>query len=351
VILAAFPAFVFIALQPMSDVLATCWALAAIWAALRTRRHAGWALLAGAALGAAVLVRPIGILLLIPILLGLRLKPKILLLFILGGLPPAGIFCAYNIAAYGHPLQVGYTAMGIQVLVKLSGFTDRFGFYVYWLVMTSGPLLLGWLAVVANRKIGWKERTLLITCLAAFLLFYSCYDIYDAWWYTRFLLPGIPAMILGALLATRDAVGRWRWLAEKRRRLNLRGVVGLALLIIVLGFELYTLRHFNVLSLGAGEAVHAVSCRWADRVLPDQALVVAMEMSGALKFYANRPSVRWDYTSAEQWQLLKERAAEKGYRWYALLMSHEVALAQQRLPGSWIELGKVGQVGLWQIEP
>ena len=49
-LLAASPVFVFQAIQPMSDVVATAWCLAAIYAGLRSRSDARWAAAAGLAL-------------------------------------------------------------------------------------------------------------------------------------------------------------------------------------------------------------------------------------------------------------------------------------------------------------
>jgi hypothetical protein len=48
-ILAACPVMLFSAIQPLSDMLACTWCLAAIWAALRARRAWGWAVACGAA--------------------------------------------------------------------------------------------------------------------------------------------------------------------------------------------------------------------------------------------------------------------------------------------------------------
>src|SRR5205814_377341 len=41
-----------------------------------------------------------------------------------------------------------------------------------------------------------------------FFLFYSFYGPYETWWYTRFLLPAYPALIISALLAARDIAPR-----------------------------------------------------------------------------------------------------------------------------------------------
>ncbi len=123
----------------MSDVTATCWALAAIFAALRSRRQATWALAAGAAFGIAFLVRPTDIFLAIPILCCLRLKPQTLWFFFLGGLPFAGIFFAHNTLAYGHPLRTGYAAIQLQGSIMAKDFTVRFGNYTHWLSVTLSP--------------------------------------------------------------------------------------------------------------------------------------------------------------------------------------------------------------------
>lgn len=350
--LALNPTFCLSAIQPMSDVLATCWSLAAILAALRSRRRAKWGLLAGAAFGIAFLVRPSNVLLLIPLCLCLRWQAKILPLFLLGGLPFAGIFCAYNWAAYGHPLLTGYVATRHQDLLLLRDFTIRFRHYVYWLTVTMSPLpLLAWLGVWLNRQVKRRDRALLITWFGVFLLFYSCYFYYAEWWYTRFLLPGLPALYLGLLFVVRRLGELAERSAARRVGIWLRSAIVTIPLIVVLGFERQSGEHFQLLKIGALNMVHADSCRWADRVLPAQALVVAMEMSGALKFYTERPIVRYDRIEVEQWRALQARAAAKGYQCYALLMAQEVEQAQGRLPGRWIKLGTLLQISLWQIEP
>lgn len=75
-----------------------------------------------------------------------------------------------------------------------------------------------------------------------------------------------------------------------------------------------------------------------------------MQLSGALRFYNNRPCVRWDLVEPAQWETLKSRAAAKGLRWQALLMSHEVEDAQKRLPGRWRKIGDYRQVSLWRLD-
>lgn len=357
--LAANPTFFLYALQPMSDGPAACWSLLTIWAALRSRRRDAWGLGAGAAFGVAALVRPTSLLLLAPLLFALRPAPKVMLLFLLGGGPAAGVFCAYNTAAYGNPLLTGYLATNHQGLFGGGYFPARFRHYLYWLTATMSPLpLVGWLGVALDRHVYLRDRALLVSWFGVFFVFYCCYYHYNEWWYTRFLLPGMPALFLGALLTVRDLaklsklslLSKLAGLAG-RRGVWLRRAAAAVLIVVVLGFERQSGEEFRLLRVGALEMVHAESCRWADGEMVGAAPVVAMEMSGALKYYANRPVVRYDRVEPGQWRELTARAAGKGYRWYALLMPHEVEPARSRLAGRWTQLGAMRNISLWRIEP
>ncbi|MBS1811596.1 MAG: YfhO family protein [Acidobacteria bacterium] len=350
-ILAICPVFIFIGLLPMSDVLATFWAILTIYAALRSRRDQYWALAAGAAFGIAFLVRPNNVFLLLPLLFCFRLKPKVLALFVLGGVPLALGFFAFNRTAYGSILQTGYGAIELYRVVKLSNSAINFKNYLSWLAMGLSPLiLLGWLVSVIEPKIEWRVRGLILSWFGVFFLFYCFYEPYHAWWFSRFLLPGIPAIILGTLLVLQHAGER---LAQKLATSVplVQGVAVAILLAIVFGFAVQNIQREYVLNIGIDQYVHSRSCRWADEQLPERTLIVAMEMSGALKYYTNRSMLRYDFVRPDQWQTLTKRAAEKGYRWYALLMPHEIAEAQKQVTGKWAKVGDYGQISLWQIEP
>lgn len=351
VILALCPVFLFFALQPMSDVLTTCWTLAALLTALRSQRNERWSLLAGFAFGLSVLTRPTNGLLLLPLAFCLRLNFRSLMLFALGGLPSALFLLGFNQTAYGHMFRSGYSTLDAAGMVKLSYIPTRFLHYVTWLSAMMSPLpLIGWVSGLFLHSTR-RRRALLLTWFGAFFAFYCCYQIYDAWWYTRFLLPGIPALIIGSLL-TVDYVTEW--LAQRytktmsARRSGL--LVATLFLLLTLGFSGYFIRRFEITSIGRTEYVYPRASQWAQARLPGNALVLAMEMSGVLKFYQRRPVVRWDMIEPEQWPVLKKQAQEKGRYWYALLLPHEIAEAQQRLSGRWYQVGTWQHVSLWQIE-
>src|SRR5262249_19515658 len=129
--------------------------------------------------------------------------------FGLGGLPLGLIFMAYNQITYGNPLLMGYTASGHEHLLMLTGFYERLSQYLYWLAVLMCPIsLLGWFGVGFCRQVHWRDRALIISWFGSILLFYSFYNIYGEWWYTRFLLPGVPAMILGGVMSVRALIER-----------------------------------------------------------------------------------------------------------------------------------------------
>ncbi len=189
-----------------------------------------------------------------------------------------------------------------------------------------------------------KTRSLEAFWFGAFFVFYVCYDVYGAWWYTRFLLPAYPALLLGALLTARELYAA---LASKNR--IAAWAAAAVLLVVPLGFEWHYARRFQVLEYGEGSFLHAESCRWADARLPANALILSGEMSGALKFYTGRSIVRWDYVTAEMWPHLEKQARQADYQFFAMLLPHELDRARQAVPGDWTEFGRLQNVSLWQI--
>jgi hypothetical protein len=335
--LAANPTFFLCALQPMSDGLATCWSLGAVLAVLKSRKREALGLASGAALGVAFLVRPTSVLL-VPALAVVLIQGgrRIAGYVIAGLLPSLAVFLVYNNIVSGHILESGYQRLNLSGLITTEGSAVRLGYYLYWLIVLMSPVpLLGWLAAGLIRRVALPDRLFLIIWFGSFLVFYACYSFYHEWWYTRFLLPGIPAVFLGSLL-TIHGIGAGR-------------VLTALLLAIVLAFERQGVEHFRLLKVGGIEMNNADSCRWADDIVPAKVMIVAMEMSGGVKYYTGRPVVRYERLSLDQWSELRSHAEAQRYGFYALLKESEVEEAQRRLPGEWVRLGSQRDVTLWQI--
>lgn len=349
VLLAFTPVFVYQEVVAMSDVPATAWAMAAVLAALRARRTPGFSALAGAAFAVGVLVRPMNALLLPALLLALPARPKSWGLFLLGGTPFAAFLLIYNDEAFGSPLRTGYESLLSEGLAW-SHFTPRAVHYALWLSRTVSPLLpLGWLALVFARRVPRRDRAVLLTWFASFFVFYCFYAVYEAWWYTRFLLPGIPALTLGSLLVLRDVLR----LDENRigRAALLRAAGATALVLIALVVEISFIARTEPHKTYKGERVYPDACEMARRRLAPNAIVVSMQMSGALHYYTDRTYVMWNMLDGARLAQLRDATEGRGYRWYALLAPFEQEEVKKNFRETWREIDRTGDVALWELVP
>lgn len=344
-ILASCAVFVSQALQSMSDVLATFWCAAAVLAALRARRRAWWAILAGAAFGMAILVRPTNLLVLPAVLLALPLRPAVLALFGAGGIPAAAAFFGYNAAAYGSPFQTGYVMTGLLDGFSWSYFPVRFRHYGYWTAAQLSPLvLLGWLALPADRRPPLRDRALLSLWFAGFFLFYCFYAPYETWEGTRFLLPGMPGLILGALVSVRDFF-------RLESKSSVGRILAVSFVALALAFGVHWCDKLRVRHTAREQAILPEVCHRAAALFPAGSLVVSSEMSGALKFYTSLIPVRWDRLDPASFAELRSRTEEAGARWFALMIDFEVPQAAPMLLGDWRFLEQQGSVSFWALPP
>jgi hypothetical protein len=348
-LLALFPTFVSLTLQPMSDVVAAAWALTAVYAAWksRARNSAAWAALAGFAFGVGILVRPTNLLMFAPLLFALPPRPRTWLTFLAGGIPAALFLLGYNAAVFGNPLSTGYGPI-LSGGMAWANFPDRARHYGYWITRLLTPLLpIGWLGLVGDRRAPLRDRLALLSWFGAFFFFYSFYGPYEAWWYTRFLLPGVSAMILGALVVVRDLLLR----AGSARPPRWATVAAGLLLAAMLFVEVRFIEKNRVHKFYKGDRVYPAASRMALRRMPPDAVVVSMQMSGALHYYTDLTFAMWNWLPRERFGELRASTETRGYRWYALLAPFEQEEVRKNLPGDWREIDRVGDVALWELPP
>jgi Bacterial membrane protein YfhO len=357
IMLGLFPTIPYNGIQLLSDVPAMFWCLAVIFAALRSRKNPLWAIAAGFAFGMAFLTRPTNAILIVATLLSLRLSLKTISYFVIGGLPTACVFLIYNYIALGSPIYLGYGVSGEANNFHLHILPTHFKQFTYWLSMLASPLLLaGWAAIIINRQIPLRDRSVIIVWFGAFFLLYCLYDLrYDIdsdWAYVRFLLPGIPPLIIGSLLTTRYVVDSLKQNIDVRRHNLVTGIAFSFLLIVVIGASISRIIRFDLQGFAANFGRHKESCIWADKFLPQDALVISMEMGGSLEYYTNRQTIRFDQIKPTQWDRVKDHAMRKGRPFYAFLMTHEVPQAKKNISGRWEELGIYKTLfTLWKINP
>ena len=346
VALAAYPVFIFTSIQPLSDTLATTWCLAAVFAALRARRHAGWAAACGVALALAVLVRVTDIVLLPALVVLLGLDGRRLALAALGGLPGALWLAYYQHALYGSALQSGYVnisetfgvAYGLPTVVH----------FVKWLALFLPAVLLVLPFVAAARR-DTRTRELLALALwfGAIAGVYSFYVIsHEVWWCLRFILPGTPALILAGLLGA-EALARS--LEEKSRRFFCRAAVPVLMAWAAGGGWFWTTR-LNLLLTKGYEQAYADAATAASTRFPPGALVVCSQLSGALYYYTDFPVLRWDFVNGGEFARFCALTRESGRPVCAVLFaSEEHDALQEHCAGEWTRLGTVKNIALWRL--
>lgn len=344
-LLAVNPVFVFTALQPLSDTVATTWVLAAAWASLRARVHRDWALAAGAAFGVAVLVRPTNLLLGPAVTLLIGLDWRRLLLFAAGGLPGAAWLAGYQHALYGHALASGYGDIFAAFGWQYGAPTARhFG---AWLARLLPPVLLVLpLVALAHPATRGRRVSALLLGSATLIGCYLFYEVsHEVWWCLRFILPALPLLVLAGLLGV-EALARGpgrRWPG------GFRPMVALILLLWGLSAAGYWHRRLEPLQVRAQELAYATGAAAARELFPAGALVVCQAFSGNLLFHTGHPVLRWDQLSPADFARYARLAAAAGRPVRALLFESERPEAFRRCPGPWREVARRGPVGLWEL--
>ena len=296
VLLACSPIFLYQAVQPMSDVPATALWLAALVAC--ARRSVWGDLTAGVSAAFAVLVRPNLAIAIAPLLIVLlsgrndrswkgRAAP--LVRFGVAAAPLLLTLAWMNVRRYGAPLAFGYGDTGRLFLA--AHVWPNLARYPRWLLSTETPFIL--LALMspwwAWRR-GHRETLTLIlatlTSVALLLATYLAYVVFNDWWYIRFLLPALPVLLVLSVAVASDlipsAIARWRPL-----------VIG-CLSVVLCVWYLHVAQTRQVFLLQALESRFVAAGRYAARALPPQAVVLAVQESGSIRYHGDRSTLTWD---------------------------------------------------------
>jgi hypothetical protein len=309
-VVAISPTFFNGAIQPMSDVAATFWIVAAVSLSLaRSCRPIG----AGLAAGMAVLTRPV----LLPAALtiagllawrcGHTLLPRLprgtnAAVPVTSTAVPAGpsraslvagmsvlavlllAQAALNVHLYGSALSSGYGSPAS--LLNPARIAGNLATYAFWITRSHTPFFwIAWgagLVVLAGRR--WPAHFSLVA--AAAIVPYLFYLTFDDWESTRFVLPALVLALIVGARGTDAALARYA-----------RGWRPIVLLAVVLALATAShqfLAHRNVFDLWRGESKYPRVGQWVRERTPQQAVVVSALHSGSIHHYAGRDIVRWD---------------------------------------------------------
>ena len=353
VVLACSPLFLFMAVQPMSDVLATLWAEATILFAWRARGRGAYAVLAGASLGIATLVRPTNVLLLLPAVAALPRAIRRYGGLVAGALPFAGFLIFYQSWTYGHPFASGYGDLSSTFSMAQIG--PSLAHYIRWL-----PRLASWLIVLAPVAVwAWRGelvRWRLVTgaWAAVVLGIYAAYPVTsEAWWALRFVLPAFPPLIIASLAGLQELA---RVLARRVPARDMTidvaafAAAALAVLLLVRAPEFGAFR-----SVKGSEAVYRNALQILSVSEPSPAAVLMVQMSGAANYYApHLRFVRYDELSGSAWQAIRRWQADTHAVVGAALLPFEweqVLRGDVLLPCAWTPRGRYRDVTFWACLP
>jgi hypothetical protein len=363
-IVASSPLFVFIAVQPMSDLLATLWALAAVSCAWRARRTTAFAALAGASVGIATLVRPTNALLIVPAMLAMTIDGRDSgasesagrrhAAFAAGALPFAIGLGAYQRWAYGHALESGYGDLSSTFAIAVVGRTLLH--YVRWL-----PAVASWLVLAApvawfsSREPLARWRIVLAAWLLVVFGIYAAYPVTsEAWWTLRFVLPAMPPLVILSLAGVREIVSA----ATVRLRSSsaIAAATSLAIVAAAVALELRSPEFDAHRRMKDGERVYrdALAVMTTDAALESAVLMV--QMTGAANYYdPDLRFIRYDEVSPDGWAALRRWQASSGTPIGAALFPFErdeiFAPGKPRFPCNWQSRGAYLYVTFWVCPP
>lgn len=342
VLLWACPLFVFFSLQPMSDMPSTSWCLLAFFSALNARQRVIWGVLAGVAVGIAVLLRPTNIFVMLPVLMILRGSLKAWGLLILGVLPFAIIQIGYNLIAYGEIVTTGYG--DVSTLLQSEFVALNSIHFAQWIPQLLTPIIL--LAVAIPWSLQYYPRLIpaMIAWIVSLIAFYTFYyHAGETWWYLRFILPVFPFLILAALMVAQR-------LTEFIRNPWLRAILPLAILGTALTYQYNLNRELDVTHVKPGDRAYFDTNKWLLNHVPDDAIMVAMQASGSLHYYTDFPLVRYDLTSPEKLALILESARQNGQPIYAPLFPFEIdTVVTAKMGGQWEKVATLGYITIWKL--
>ena len=332
------PAFLLMQFVNMSDVPVAGTLIFGCWCLLgKTMRSA-----AGAALGLAValLIRP-NLVPLVPVFV-LWLAWRIVreresrarhvwrAVIVLGGIGAASVATAVIYwVTYGTPFESGYGETAYYFALSHIGPNVRN--YVQWFNESHTPLgFLGLIALALPVKSVWPdlpERSpivLFALITAAVIGEFLIYLVMDNSSYLRFFLVCYPFIMIG-LASTAMALARVHPRAGP--------VLATALLAIVIGNGIRISAEWRVFDQGLFEAKYADVAAHVRSATPENSVVLAMQHSGSLRYFAGRVTLRWDILKDDRLDQAVDWLAGRGVHTYALFDTYEQTEAVKRFAG------------------
>ena len=328
-VMACSPVILFQSLVVMADVPAAALWTSALAAALS--KSGRGVLLSGALAGMAVLIRPNLVpLLLFPCLLvavrsdtrGHALRRTAL--FAVSSMPAALCVGWINLRLYGSPFASGYANVAGAFALHHAPTNVRL-YAQWWLESQGAAAFLFLIALFRPRRPNRREVSIVVAYAACAALLYVFYLPFDQWWYLRFLVPAIPIVFLLCV----DVID---WSTARSPLLRVTALV--AFVVVAASHAMRFVDSKDIFSNSVAERRRYLdAARYLDRQLPPDAVVLAMQHSGSVRYYAGRLTMRWDTIDAASLDAALAALDERGIHVFALLESWEEEEFRRRFAG------------------
>jgi len=243
--------------------------------------------------------------------------------FVAGLLPGVALLAWIQRGMYGSPLATGYGS--VDTMMAANHVLPNLRRYVEWLIGSHTPFLLLALAgpaVVRRPRQAW----LCLGIAAATLACYLPYRVFDDWWYTRFLLPAIPPLIVLASAALVSLVTR---LVPGRQALLTAACV---VMLTAVWMQVARARHaFDLAELE--QHYYRAGTAAADHIA-ETAAIFTLKDSGSVLFHAGRPTLSWDTIEPDALNQALAFVTAHGYAPYLLLELDEEPVFRDRFRGA-----------------
>jgi hypothetical protein len=327
-LVACSPVVLFMSFMPMADLpAAACWTGALALAVSGTPRAS---LASGVLTGLAVLIRPNLVPLAVfpwamTILRCQALRPMLVrtALFAAGSVPAALFIAWFNNLLYGSPLTSGYGDLSSGFALHYGGINLKR--YSSWWLESQGPLAFLFVAAFFRRRQNMaREFRVLVAFGIALALLYLFYIPFEAWWFLRFLLPGVPLIFL--LCA--DVID---WASRGSIAVKIAALA--AFTVAAGGHAARFIDTHDIGGIGVGEQRYVEPALYiADRT-PADAIVLTMQHSGSLRYHSGRLTMRWDAIDPAWLDRAIDFLQDRGIATYALLEYWEEPQFRERFKG------------------
>ncbi len=341
-LLSASPTFLYQVVQPMSDVpAAACW-LGALLLAVRGTSYAAAG--SGAICSLAILIRPnlaplAGLIATAAIFSRSAFRPRRAFLFAGALLPGLATLGWIQNVRFGSPLASGYGALSDKF--SMQHIAPNLALYPRWLTEThTGFIWLSvaaplWIARRAQRPLlAWSAVALAVATWASYLPYVYFHP--DEWFYSRFLLAAIAVMLLYA-----SSVALW-----PVRRLPAAWHAPVALLLVggLVAMLVHAARTHGAFDIRNQERKYPLAGAFVRDRLPAAAFVLAGQHSGSIRYYANRPTLRWDLLSPARLDEVLATFRAQGYQPFLVVDADEYEDFREKF-------ARTDQRGIHQLTP